>query len=156
MTKLSGLLAVGLVGALGVPAWAAPPEACACRPRSDHAVEELGHHKSAFAGRVKNVREEGGSLLVTFDVHRVWKGPRGKLLTVKTDGAAGACGYVFETGKDYLVYADGEKGALATDRCAANSDLADSGQAVRQLDLHTGRGATPLQIPDREAVSARR
>lgn len=151
MAQSKAVLAVGFLGLMSV-AWAGPSEACECRPRADHATEELSRHKSAFAGRVTAVRAEGESSVVTFDVHRVWKGPRGKELAVKTGGA---CAASFETGKDYLVYADGDKGALTTDRCAQTA-LGDATRSVRQLDLHTGRGASPLKVPESEPVNASR
>jgi hypothetical protein len=150
------LVVVGLGATLATPAWAAPEADCGCRPRTNHAVSELGRHKSSFAGRVTDVREEGGSRIVSFDVFRVWKGPREKQLSVKTDAAPDGCGYAFESGQDYLVYADGNKGALTTDRCADNAELPEAARAVRQLDLHTGRGATPLRVPERASVDARR
>lgn len=150
MTKANGILVAGLVLAMGIPALAGAEESCGCPQTQGRALDELSRHKSAFAGRVKDVREEGGSLLVTFDVHRVWKGQRGKELSVKT---AGTCGYSFATGKDYLVYADGEKGALTTDRCAANAELAAAERSVRQLDLETGRGGSPLRIPDQDRAT---
>ncbi len=158
MTKANGIVMAGLVIAMGIPAVAGAAESCGCAQTQGRALDELSRHKSAFAGRVKDVREESGSLLVTFDVHRVWKGPRGKELSVKTAGAAGACGYSFVAGKDYLVYADGEKDALTTDRCAANAELAGAERSVRQLDLETGRGGSPLRIPDqnRATVNARK
>lgn len=148
MTKANGILVAGLVVAMGIPVLAGAAESCGCPQTQGRALDELSRHKSAFAGRVKDVREENGSLLVTFDVHRIWKGPRGKELSVKTAGAAGTCGYSFATGKDYLVYADGEKDALTTDRCAAKAELAAAERAVRQLDLETGHGGSPLRIPD--------
>jgi hypothetical protein len=143
-------------GVLGVMSagWAAPAAACECRPRAEHAAEELARHKSAFAGRVKDVKTDGDSSLVTFDVHRVWKGPRGKQLVVKTAASGTACGASFETGKDYLVYADGDKNALSADRCG-QSELAESARWVRQLDLHTGRGASPLKVPEATTETAR-
>jgi len=143
MTRTSGVLTLGLLGMLGA-AWTAAAEACECRPRTEHAAEELSRHKSAFAGRVREVRPEGDSSVVTFEVHRVWKGPRGKELTVRTGGD---CAALFETGKDYLVYADGDKAQLTTDRCA-QSRLDEAARSVRQLDLHTGRGASPLRVPE--------
>lgn len=151
MARSSGLLAFGLLGAL-CAGGARPSQACECSPRAEHAAEELSRHKSAFAGRVKDVRAEGDSSLVTFEVHRVWKGPRGKELAVKTGGA---CAASFETGKDYLVYADGDKASLTADRCG-QSTLEEAGRSVRQLDLHTGRGASPLKIPGNAAVNASR
>jgi hypothetical protein len=151
MASSSGLLALGLLGAL-CGAGARPSEACECRPRAEHAAQELSRHKSAFAGRVKDVRSEGDSSLVTFDVHRTWKGPRGKELVVKTGGE---CAASFETGKDYLVYADGEKTALSADRCGQTA-LEEAARSVRQLDLHTGRGASPLKVPEGASVNASR
>jgi hypothetical protein len=148
MTKASGILVAGLVVALGAPAVASAAEPCGCAQTQGRALDELSRHKSAFAGRVKDVREESGSLLVTFDVHRVWKGPRGKALSVKTAAAAASCGYAFATGKDYLVFADGEKDALTTDRCAANAELLGAERSVRQLDLETGHGGSPLRVPE--------
>jgi hypothetical protein len=152
MARTSGILAIGgLLGAL----WAAPARAegtCECRARAEHAEEELSRHKSAFAGRVVEIRAEGDASVVRFAVHRVWKGPRGKELAVRTSGP---CAARFETGKDYLVHADGEKDALTADRCAQD-ELKDAARAVRQLDLHTGRGATPLRIPEEHSVTAQR
>ena len=115
---------------------------CACAPAADHAVKELGRHQSAFAGKVTGV--EGDR--VTFDVARVWKGPREKALTLTSSSRPG-CTFAFEVGKDYVVYADGQKDALSTDPCGPNRELADAGRAVKQLDLHAGYASSPLRIP---------
>lgn len=114
---------------------------CACAPAADHAVKELGRHQSAFAGKVTEVDGER----VTFEVARVWKGPREKALTL-TSTARPGCTFAFEVGKDYVVFADGKKDSLATDQCVPNRELADAARTVKQLDLHTGYASSPLRI----------
>jgi hypothetical protein len=115
---------------------------CACAPAADHAVKELSRHQSAFAGRVTEVEGER----VTFEVARVWKGPREKALTLTSTSKPG-CTFAFEVGKDYVVFADGRKDALQTDQCIPNRELADAGRAIKQLDQHSGYAASPLRIP---------
>jgi hypothetical protein len=117
---------------------------CACAPAADHAVKELGRHQSAFAGKVTGV--EGDR--VTFDVARVWKGPREKALTLTSNSRPG-CTFAFEVGKDYVVFADGRKDGLSTDPCVPNLELADAGRTVKQLDQHAGYASSPLRVPAR-------
>jgi hypothetical protein len=105
-------------------------------------VKELGRHQSAFAGKVTGVEGER----VTFDVARVWKGPREKALTLSATGQPG-CTFSFEVGKDYVVFADGAKDALTTNQCVPNRELADAGRTVKQLDLHAGYASSPLRVP---------
>jgi len=131
-----------LVVALGGYARAESTGSCSCAPAADHAVKELSRHQSAFAGTVTEV--EGAK--VTFDIARVWKGPRGKALTLTSNSKPG-CTFAFEVGKEYVVFADGEKDALQTDPCVPNRELADAGRAVKQLDLHAGYASSPLRVP---------
>ncbi len=116
---------------------------CTCTTSaSDHAVKDLGRYKSAFAGKVVSVEPDGR---VTFEVLRVWKGPRAKTLSLKSSGPE-SCRFPFEQGGQYLVYANGEKEALSTDRCAPNAHLQNAATQMRQLDLHTGQSASPLRL----------
>jgi hypothetical protein len=131
-----------LVVALAGLARAESTGSCTCTPAADHAVKELGRHQSAFAGKVTGIEGER----VTFDVARVWKGPRQKALTLTSTGKPG-CTFAFEVGKDYVVFADGEKDALQTDQCVPNRELADASRTVKQLDLHSGYASSPLRIP---------
>ncbi|MET0553609.1 MAG: hypothetical protein ABW221_11265 [Vicinamibacteria bacterium] len=121
-------------------------ESCACPQPVDHATKELGRHESVFAGTVAKVEGEASAARVTFDVVRVYKGPRRKTLTLASSGTAG-CAVGFEAGREYLVFADGATESLATDRCAGTRTLAQAGRSVRQLDLHAGFGSRPLRIP---------
>lgn len=137
---VSGIAFVALAGFVSPVA----AQDCGCASRSGHAVENLPHYRAAFAGRVESLEPQEGSVKVTFQVVRSWKGPRGKTLSVTTP--AGACGFGFEPGKGYLVYTAGSKDALTTNVCAPNTDIAAAGNAVRQLDLHAGYGSTPLRM----------
>lgn len=124
----------------------AADESCSCPQPPEHATKELGRHQSVFAGTVARVEGEAQSARVTFEVARVYKGPRRKTLTLASSGAPG-CAVGFEAGRQYLVFADGTADALATDRCAGTRTLAQAGRSVRQLDLHAGFGSRPLRIP---------
>lgn len=115
---------------------------CTCVPAADHAVKELGRHQSAFAGKVTGITGDR----ITFDVARVWKGPREKALMLTSNSRPG-CTFAFEVGKEYVVFADGQKDALSTDQCVPNRELADAGRAVKQLDQHAGYASSPLRIP---------
>jgi hypothetical protein len=139
--KIAAMAAFVVLG-LASAARAESTGSCACAPAADHAVKELGRHQSAFAGKVTTVDGER----VTFDVARVWKGPREKALTLTSSSKPG-CTFAFEVGKDYVVFADGQKDALRTDQCVPNRELADAARAVKQLDLHAGYASSPLRIP---------
>src|SRR5689334_685842 len=88
-------------------------EACSCPQPPEHATKELGRHQSVFAGTVAKVEGEAEAARVTFDVARVYKGPRRKTLTLLSSGTPG-CAVGFEAGREYLVFADGAADALAT------------------------------------------
>jgi hypothetical protein len=127
---------------------------CGCDTRFGGAVEALPAFKSAFAGRVESVREEGQTRIVTFRVFRAWKGPRGRQLTVITP--ASTCGVSFEQGAEYVVFATGTSDALRTDRCSPTSALAQAARSIRQLDLHSGYGSNPLRVPRAEGPAQAR
>jgi hypothetical protein len=127
---------------------------CGCDKRFGDAVEALPSFKSAFAGRVESVREEGETRSVTFRVFRAWKGPRDRQLTVTTP--ATACGVSFEQGAEYVVFATGAGDALRTDGCSPTSVLARAARSVRQLDLHAGYGSNPLRVPRAEGPAQAR
>lgn len=137
--------AAALVAAL-MGAAASAEESCSCPQPLDHATKELARHQSVFAGTVAKVEGEADAARVTFEIARVYKGPRRKTLTLASSGQAG-CAVGFREGQEYLVFADGAPDSLATDRCAGTRTLAQSGRSVRQLDLHAGFGSRPLRIP---------
>ncbi len=105
--------------------------ACSCESEpSDLASALLRARKRAdavFVGRVRVIDFEPtsgrrGLNVVTFDVAQTFKGPAHKqhvVMTIPFDGAT--CGYPFEVGEDYLVYADKDEkptGRFITSWCS--------------------------------------
>jgi len=78
----------------------------------------------------------------TLRVSEVWKGPRQQTVQLTTDVADGvSCGYPFEEGQEYLVYAYGGQQDLVADGCTetkrlseANADLTALGDGERPQD----------------------
>jgi hypothetical protein len=62
-----------------------------------------------FLAEVVAVETEGQIRTVTLKVDRWWKGGGSAEITVSTSKNGESCGYPFEKGKQYLVYADREE-----------------------------------------------
>jgi hypothetical protein len=99
----------------------------------------------ATAVRDTMLRREDGERFVqkavTFETRAGWKGVRTRSVTVLTGWGGGDCGYPFERGSTYLVYANrrrmGTTAGLVTGICtrtaalsAARADLAALGRPV--------------------------
>ena len=97
--------------------------ACSCAPPASPLVA-LEQSAAVFSGELVSIDGYWGAIL-TFEVSRVWKGPVEETLVLTTSSlGAGDCGYPFEAGRAYLVYAD------------AGGDL---------LEVWLCRGTTPLE-----------
>jgi hypothetical protein len=93
------LLAAAIVA---VPV-AAP--ACSCTNNLTTA-QEFDYAWMVFSGRVLAVQPDPfGSLTVVLEPIQRWKGPLGYQQVVVTPDNPGTCGYLFEIGKEYLVFA---------------------------------------------------
>jgi hypothetical protein len=65
-----------------------------------------------------------GQLVVHFDVTKVYRGSRSEQLVIHTPDQGSACGFAFERGWDYLVYASaGTNGELATSHCTRTHEV---------------------------------
>jgi hypothetical protein len=113
MRTLLGCILAALTPLVHLPTTAF---ACSCdmpgTPREEYEASAM-----VFEGRfVDNMGdEEQGNLPFNFEVARVWKGPLAPMLTVYTGQGGGDCGYAFEPGRTYLVYASyWEHGAVFT------------------------------------------
>jgi hypothetical protein len=146
---------MALLGALW-PAPACGAGFCDCvMPRP--VAEEREASAAVFAGTVLGSRDTTIAFdgrpywmrAVTFRVDRAWKGVDAETATVLTGSGGGDCGYGFEAGKPYLVYAGrwrGEAGApLATSICTRTGALSLAGSDVRELGppVRTWTAATP-------------
>ena len=97
--------------------------ACSCAPPASPLVA-LEQSAAVFSGELVSIDGYWGAIL-TFEVSRVWKGPVEETLVLTTSSlGAGDCGYPFDAGRAYLVYAD------------AGGDL---------LEVWLCRGTTPLE-----------
>jgi hypothetical protein len=109
--------------------------------------DELARSAAVFSGRVSN-RDEPGFLVassadpvqVTFEVYAVWKGPLYDTITITTARSGASCGYAFEEGEEYLVYAHGSANSLAVSLCSRTQLLEGADEDLVAL----GEGNTAL------------
>lgn len=111
--------------------------ACSCLPLEDVPIEKqvrdaYAQSTSVFVGEVVDVttNSETFSVAVKFKVEKSWNQKAAKNTTVFTASQDGLCGFKFEIGKKYLVYAKKSNDVLKTDLCTrtasatANKDIA--------------------------------
>lgn len=80
----------------------------------------------------------GEEATVTLRVSEVWKGPRRQTVTVSTEADSGmGCGYPFEKGREYLVYATGDDPSV--NLCSETKPLSEARADLEAL----GNGASP-------------
>ena len=116
--------------------------ACSCQYITD-AIAGSDLSVAVFSGRVvalelvptsnPHFRPENEDLLVHFEVADIWKGRPDPRTTVRTARALGACGYDFQIGSQYLVYAVQSNGELFTSICSRTDLLRDAQQDLSEL-----------------------
>ena len=76
-----------------------------------------------FYGEVTEVTQLSGTFYVTvkFKVEKSWKNLYQEQVIIQTGQGNGDCGYRFEIGSKYLVYAYGNSNKLRTDNCTRTS-----------------------------------
>lgn len=110
--------------------------ACLCTPPEDVA-ERVRASNLIFEGTVEHTGElrswfsddiEYEAVLL---VEKYWKGGSGdKKIKVRTRSPFGACGFFFEKGKRYLVYARDGWFSVTTDNCGGTAELQQAGKDV--------------------------
>ncbi len=122
MKKL--LLAIFVFAAL-LPVQTQPVYACSCiMPGTPQ--EEMENASAVFSGRVLEIEETGYGYNVTLEVLEAWKGVDETTIQVHTGMGGGDCGFNFEEGKKYIVYASSSEGELEVYSCSLTGLLADS------------------------------
>jgi hypothetical protein len=127
---------------------ASPAKACSCLPTTPK--ESLERSSAVFSGRVIDVVEEpsqsnplssyyGPQIKAKFEVSKVWKGKTEKQLVVITNDSSASCGYFFEKGKEYLVYASSQATQLQTGLCSGTKQLSEAKEDLAVL----GKAETP-------------
>ena len=100
-------------------------------------LEELAFRDAVFIGRVVEIVKpsaDGDYEWIWFKRSAVWKGPLGEDIAIRTGRTdEPMCGFPFEVGGEYLVYALLEDGALETSICSRTSSLAAATDDVALL-----------------------
>ena len=130
--------------------------ACSCAA-SGTPQEELAAFDAVFAGRVRSVEHtfdpDASSVSpwdhtkVGFTVNTVWKGDVTRSIEIATPPTGGSCGYPFQEGTTYIVYAYGSatEGGFTASLCSRTAPLSAAQEDIAAL----GRG----QAPGGEAVA---
>lgn len=114
--------------------------ACKCAPTTPQ--QSLERANAVFSGKVIDVDKSSNpseANRITFEVSKVWKGTNKQKLVITTSSSSASCGYSFQEGKEYLVYASTQDNKLQTGSCSGTKSLADARADLAAL----GRGETP-------------
>ena len=133
---------------------AADAWACTCDfmlrahlPLKDQVKLALRESRAVFIGQVSEiVPSQGTDMIVTvkLGVERFWKGDLGEEVSLTTGRGGGDCGYQFEVGRKYLVYAYGaNKTQLSTNICQRTTALSDAVVDLKWL----GKGKPVVPAP---------
>lgn len=129
--------------------------ACSCaRPQTVEA--QFSRSEAVFAGRVLEVKEQrnlNGSMTkaALFEISHIWKGGPESQIIIHTGSGDGDCGFNFEKGKEYLVYAQpsamyGSKELLITIICDRTNELDHAQEDLAVL----GEGKIPTELVNLE------
>ena len=103
----------------------------------------MGNSAAVFEGTVTEIRKpqgEGeGNHEVVLQVGRRFKGAEDDTVTVTTASSSAACGYNFEQGGTYLVYAGEAEGQLSVSLCSRTARSEDAAADFAAL----GGGTAP-------------
>ena len=150
-TPLKGLLALALVFGALVLAPACPAYACSCIPAAAP-LDALAEATAVFEGEVlgiatpdpvEGVFSSADTVEVTFHVEQVWKGEVAGVTSLFTAASSASCGFEFQTGQSYIVYARSADGQLQASLCSRTRLIEQAGEDMEAL----GKGAAPAPYP---------
>ena len=113
--------------------------ACTCdlppkRPLKQSVNLARKDSRAVFSGRVLKIDEAGDTLRVTIRVNKSWKGVLPTEVLLLTGLGRGDCGYPFEVGHNYLIYAYGpDVDDLRTNICQRTAPLSAGGGDLKTL-----------------------
>jgi hypothetical protein len=130
--------------------------ACSCVPPGTP-TEELAESAAVFSATAVDITDVSawkGPLIsgtdpvkVTFRVDTVWKGTVQQALTATTARSSASCGYEFERGRKYLVYARGNESELEVSLCSRTSPIERAAEDLEELG--TGRAPASGSEPEK-------
>lgn len=138
-TALLSFMLLSLLAAIG----SEKAYACSCLAPESYA-KELEKSTHVFDAVVADSQEgTGGNLDVTLTVQAVWKGELERETHVSTPGSSAACGYYFEVGERYAVFANEHEGRLQVLLCSATTKLSDESPIFEEL-------GEPVELSDQD------
>lgn len=123
-------LSMALVLAIVLGADAALACSCAPLPEPRQARDQAD---AVFTGTVLGITQEGNQRLVRLRVEESWKGAKCGEVTITTGLGDSDCGYAFQEGQAYLIYADKQRGKLSTNICTRTRPTAEAGEDLAAL-----------------------
>ena len=115
--------------------------ACSCPTMGGTLREEmkwqLKDSQAVFSGEVIKITDVPASrdVLVKIRLLESWKESLPDEINIATDRSPGSCGYPFEVGKSYLVFAHrSDEGNLTTGLCLRNRELQKAAEELKILD----------------------
>lgn len=108
--------------------------ACSCIP-SPMVKESYERSSAVFVGEVIEIVQKPDVFFVEvkFKIEQKWNEGIGKIVTINTGKGGGDCGYQFEVGKKYLVYASQGNKGLNTNFCTRTA-LAENNKDIAVLN----------------------
>jgi hypothetical protein len=121
--------------------------ACKCaEPEAPSAA--LASAQAVFQGEVAAIDDSGSERLVTLHVPKAWKGiESAEEVRVSTRKESAACGFPFELGQSYMIYAQKVEPtlpgvSLQVLRCGRTRPIAEAEADIHEL----GMGAIPVNV----------
>ena len=128
LSKLAAVMGLFLVSGT-ILIKSRPAYGCSCvRPESASIEREAS--TVVFTGEVVSIAPIEEGYFVEFGVSERWKGPEGETIQVKTAANSAACGYAFDIGERYLVYAVGEETDLSVNICGRTAPLDSAAEDI--------------------------
>jgi hypothetical protein len=135
-----------------------PATSHACSCAEPPSVEsELERSKAVFSGEVLEVKEQKDfrgymKNKVLFEVTDTWKGVTESQVIITTGSGGGDCGFGFQVGQEYLVYASestmySDEAELVTIICDRTTELSSAQEDLAVL----GEGKPPTEQVDLQA-----
>lgn len=129
-----GVWVVALIFLAGIEAAACTCDVPPKRPLKQSVNLARKDSRAVFSGRVLKIDEAGYPLRVTIRVNKSWKGVLPAEVVLLTGNGLGDCGYPFEAGHNYLVYAYGpDVDHLGTNICQRTAPLSAGGKDLKIL-----------------------
>jgi hypothetical protein len=148
LRRLFRLLVIGILLA-SLLAQPKPASACSCVPPDPPPVAFTNAH-AVFVGDVTAINDptwlartfpflpivysSADPVLVNFQVSDSWKGVTTTTVAIQTAVSGASCGYTFEAGKQYVVYAYQSSGVLETNMCTRTNEVAFAAADLNYLN----------------------